>query len=190
MPEGCDNSVIITNTGATCPLNQPCSQHLISHDNDRWTVVIKVLLRHTLRTGHRWGCFFGSYTVDHLKIGQMISTDFFLFCVRRRVLCWECLKKTLQPCPTTAHSSIRPCRGFTMHRYTLTDTIHRCIATGCAGMGMTCRNINMWEPSAVFLFKNELSAATHLTSRLLKEYDKQVGQVILTTYNMTQPSAL
>lgn len=26
-----------------------------------------------------------------------------------------------------------------------------------------------------FLFKNELSAATHLTSRLLKEYDKQVG---------------
>lgn len=31
--------------------------------------------------------------------------------------------------------------------------------------------------TAVFLFKNELSAATHLTSRLLKEYDKQVGQV-------------
>lgn len=29
-----------------------------------------------------------------------------------------------------------------------------------------------------FLFKNELSAATHLTSRLLKEYDKQVGQDI------------
>lgn len=29
-----------------------------------------------------------------------------------------------------------------------------------------------------FLLKNELSAATHLTSRLLKEYDKQVGQVI------------
>ncbi len=35
--------------------------------------------------------------------------------------------------------------------------------------------------SAVFLFKNELSAATHLTSRLLKEYDKQVGQVMSAT---------
>lgn len=31
-----------------------------------------------------------------------------------------------------------------------------------------------------FLFQNELSAATHLTSRLLKEYDKQVGLVTTT----------
>lgn len=35
--------------------------------------------------------------------------------------------------------------------------------------------------SAVFFFQNELSAATHLTSRLLKEYDKQVSCNIVLT---------
>lgn len=33
-----------------------------------------------------------------------------------------------------------------------------------------------------FLFQNELSAATHLTSRLLKEYDKQVSYRTVTLF--------
>lgn len=37
--------------------------------------------------------------------------------IRRPALCWECLRRTRRPSPTTALSCIRPCRGFTTPRY-------------------------------------------------------------------------
>lgn len=102
----------------------------------------------------------------------------------RHGLCWECLKRTLQPSPVIVHSSIRPCKGFMMHRYRhtpLTAVVPQSLQLYAQHMAMLsgCR-LNNVSPAAqrcvcCFLFQNELSAATHLTSRLLKEYDKQVS---------------
>lgn len=49
---------------------------------------------------------------------------------------------------------------------------HGYSAIGIAGTG--CNG----DKNICHFFQNELSAATHLTSRLLKEYDKQVGHFL------------
>lgn len=133
--------------------------------------------------------------------GQMINTGLFYFvsCMQTRSLLGVFEEDTaaISNYCTQLYQAMQRIYDAQVH----THTIHRCSATGFAGMGRTYRNVNEWQLiemcvsscsvlSAVFLFKNELSAATHLTSRLLKEYDKQVGQVIPATGLMTPATTL